>query len=162
MILSLQPQKADSFRFAPPSRKTGVLKAFWGYVRSSERSVSERSRGLCQLIVKPWSLEAEPHPEAEPQLRSDISVCSFVLTFHRKLWSRYTRCPALATESLSTAAPQFVRKNELVAVTAGYASSENLLGLLAGSAMRTRLRRWRRWTRRAIQCPSSLHGLRRD
>ena len=36
MILSLQPQKADSFRFAPPSRKTGVLKAFWGYVRSSE------------------------------------------------------------------------------------------------------------------------------
>jgi len=28
---------------------------------------------------KPWSLEAEPHPAAEPQLRSDISVCSFVL-----------------------------------------------------------------------------------
>jgi hypothetical protein len=47
MILSLQPQKADSFRFAPPSRKTGVLKAFLGYVRSSDviengRVVKER------------------------------------------------------------------------------------------------------------------------
>ena len=44
MILSLQPQKADSFRFAPPSRKTGVLKAFWGYVRSSEVSFSNSNR----------------------------------------------------------------------------------------------------------------------
>jgi len=36
MNLSLQTQKADSFRFAPPSRKTTVLKAFLGYVGSSE------------------------------------------------------------------------------------------------------------------------------
>src|SRR5437016_12636833 len=122
-------------------------------MRCENKTFLQNDPGFLQEIS---STAVEVGLAAEPQLRSDISVCSFVLTFHRKLWSRYTRCPALATESLSTAAPQFVRKNELVAVTAGYASSENLLGLLAGSAMRTRLRRWRRWTRSAIQCPSSL------
>ncbi len=36
MSLSLPTQKADSFRFAPHSENTIVVKAFWEYVRSSE------------------------------------------------------------------------------------------------------------------------------
>ena len=39
MDLSLQIQKADSFRFAPSPYKFTVLKAFLGYVRSSELAV---------------------------------------------------------------------------------------------------------------------------
>jgi hypothetical protein len=59
MNLSLRTQKADSFRFAPPSRKTGVLKAFLGYVRSSELIDSkwpekgfETSSSLCMLSFR--------------------------------------------------------------------------------------------------------------
>ncbi len=43
MSLSLPTQKADSFRFAPHSENTIVVKAFWEYVRSSEL---RRPRGL--------------------------------------------------------------------------------------------------------------------
>ncbi len=57
MILSLQPQKADSFRFAPPSRKTGVLKAFWGYVRSSEViDFSRRLKRKKRQIAATWNV----------------------------------------------------------------------------------------------------------
>jgi hypothetical protein len=44
MNLSLQTQKADSFRFTPSPCKFTVLKAFLGYVRSSE--LTERPRNL--------------------------------------------------------------------------------------------------------------------
>src|SRR5438552_16194304 len=112
-------------------------------MRCENKTFLQNDPGFLQEIS---STAVEVGLAAEPELRSDISVCSFVLTFHRKRWSRYTRCPALATESLSSAAPQFVRKNELVAVAAGYASSEHLLRRLPGSAMRTSLGRAQRGT----------------
>jgi hypothetical protein len=46
LMYLLLMEKANSFRFAPPSRKTGVLKAFWGYVRSSEVTQHQSPRGV--------------------------------------------------------------------------------------------------------------------
>src|SRR6266849_2417484 len=47
MSLSLPTQKADSFRFAPHSENTIVVKAFWEYVRSSEVIGAYDLRGKC-------------------------------------------------------------------------------------------------------------------
>jgi hypothetical protein len=82
MNLSLQTQKADSFRFAPLSRKTTVLKAFWGMSGVLNLLIFRHAQNAPASQIAPyWSvlgLASLTIPASTERIRIDdsfISLC---------------------------------------------------------------------------------------